>query len=262
MGALAAAQLRRAEVAELVVINRSAAKARRLAEAAIAGGVAARPADWDDLATELAGAELLVCCTGAIGAVIDTATVAGARHAATHRLVVCDLGLPRDVEPGVAYLPGVTVVDLETLQRRLSGAGAGTELTTAREIVAQEVLNHLAAQRAAAVTPTVTALRQQAADVVAAELLRLETRLPDLDDAVRAEVARTVRRVVDKLLHTPTVRIKELAAGPAGDAYADALRELFALNPSAPTMIATSCLKEPDGTSVHADCVHTGGDQR
>jgi glutamyl-tRNA reductase len=253
MGALAAAQLRRAEVAELVVINRSMAKARRLADTAIADGVAARPASWEDLATELGDAELLVCCTGAGGAVIDTATVAGARLAATHPLVVCDLGLPRDVEGGVAHLPGVTVVDLETLQRRLSHAAAGTELTTAREIVAQEVLNHLAAQRAAAVTPTVTALRQRAADVVAAELLRLETRLPDLDGAARAEVARTVRRVVDKLLHTPTVRIKELAAGPAGDTYADALRELFALNPSSPTVIATPSLKEPDGTSVRID---------
>lgn len=268
MGSLAAAQLRGAGVAELVVINRSAAKARRLADAAIADGVAARPASWDDLATELAGAELLVCCTGAVDAVINTATVAGARHAASHRLVVCDLGLPRDIEAGVAHLPGVTVVDLETLQRRLSGAGAGTELTTAREIVAQEVRSHLAAQRAAAVTPTVTALRQQAADVVAAELLRLETRLPDLDDTVRAEVKRTVRRVVEKLLHTPTVRIKELAAGPAGDTYADALRELFALNPSSPTVITSPGLKEPDGASIHIDWTNTptsqnpGGDQR
>jgi glutamyl-tRNA reductase len=268
MGALAAAQLRRAGVAELVVINRSADRARRLAEAAIADGVAARPASWDDLTTELAGAELLVCCTGAVGAVVGRAMVADARQAATHRLVVCDLGLPRDVGAGVASLPGVTVVDLETLQRRLSGAVAGTELATAREIVAQEVLSHLAAQRAAAVTPTVTALRQQAADVVAAELLRLETRLPDLDDAVRAEVARTVRRVVDKLLHTPTVRIKELAAGPAGDTYADALRELFALNPASPTVIAAPNLKEPDGTSVHIDWTNVpsgqnpGGDQR
>jgi len=247
MGALAAAQLRRAAVGELVVVNRGSAGAQRLAEAARADGVAARTVAWDGLAGALATAELLVCCTGAAGAVIDAATMRAARDGATGPLVVCDLGLPRDVEPGVALLPGVTVVDLGTLQRRLSGPAGGTDLGTAREIVGQEVRAHLAAQRAAAVTPTVTALRRQAAEVVAAELLRLETRLPGLDEVARVEIARSVRRVVDKLLHTPTVRIKELAAGPAGDTYADALRELFALDPSAPTAIVTPVADQPDG---------------
>ena len=79
--------------------------------------------------------------------------------------------------------------------------------------------------------PTVSALRSQAADVVEAELLRLSARLPDLDARARAEVARTVRRVVDKLLHAPTVRVKQLAAEPGGAGYADALRTLFDLDP-------------------------------
>src|SRR5439155_17572181 len=96
----------------------------------------------------------------------------------------------------------------------------------------------LASQRSAEVTPTVTALRRRAAEVVEAEMMRLDSRLPALDAAVRAELAKTVRRVVDKLLHTPTVRVKELASGPAGAGYADALRELFQLDPEAPTVIA------------------------
>ena len=70
----------------------------------------------------------------------------------------------------------------------------------------------------AEVTPTVTALRQRAADVVEAELLRLDNRLPGLDAAHRDEVAKTVRRVVDKLLHAPTVRVKQLASAPAATA--------------------------------------------
>ena len=74
-----------------------------------------------------------------------------------------------------------------------------------------------------------SALRSQAADVVDAELLRLSTRLPDLDTRHRAEIARTVHRVVDKLLHEPTVRVKELAADPGGTDYAGALRALFGL---------------------------------
>ena len=63
-------------------------------------------------------------------------------------------------------------------------------------------------------------------------MLRLNSRLPELDGAVREELAKTVRRVVDKLLHTPTVRVKELAESPGGDSYAEALRELFALDPA------------------------------
>jgi glutamyl-tRNA reductase len=90
----------------------------------------------------------------------------------------------------------------------------------------------------AEVTPTVTALRQRAADVVEAELLRLDNRLPELDAAHRDEVAKTVRRVVDKLLHAPTVRVKQLASAPGGDSYAEALRELFELDQQAVDAVA------------------------
>ncbi|MDN5856882.1 MAG: glutamyl-tRNA reductase, partial [Actinomycetia bacterium] len=94
------------------------------------------------------------------------------------------------------------------------------------------------AQRSAEVTPTVTALRRRASDVIDAELLRLDSRLPDLDDRVREEFTRSVRRVVDKLLHTPTVQIKRLAEGPDGSSYAEALRELFELDPQTPAAVA------------------------
>ena len=241
MGSLAAAHLRRAGVAELVVVNRTADAAARLVTAALAEGIDARAAGLADLADVLTGADLLVSCTGSVGPIVDVGTVRAARagDAAARPLVVCDLGLPRDVEAGVADLPGVRVVDLETLQERLSdGPGGSSDVRRAREIVADEVATFLAAQRSSAVTPTVTALRQLAAEVVATELLRLQSRLPDLDESVRAELTRTVRRVVDKLLHTPTVRIKELAAGPTGHTYADALRELFDLDPTAPAAMS------------------------
>jgi len=237
MGGLVAAHLRRAAVASLTVVNRSVPAAQRLASAAAADGVHATAVGLADLGTALSGAELVVSCTGSVGALIDAETVHVARAGATGPMVVCDLGLPRDVAPGVAELPGVIVIDLATLQERLSGLPGGSGVAQAREIVTAEVASYLTAQRSATVTPTVTALRQLAAEVVAAELLRLESRLPGLDGAVRGELARTVRRVVDKLLHTPTVRIKELAAGPAGQAYADALRELFDLDPGVPAAL-------------------------
>jgi glutamyl-tRNA reductase len=151
---------------------------------------------------------------------------------------VCDLGLPRDVDPGIAALPGVTVVDLVGLQRRLSTGERGAAVAAAQELVAEEAQAYLAAQRSAEVTPTVTALRRRASDVIDAELLRLDSRLPDLDGHVRDEFTRSVRRVVDKLLHTPTVQVKRLAEGPDGDSYAAALRTLFELDPQAPAAVA------------------------
>ena len=101
----------------------------------------------------------------------------------------------------------------------------------------------------AEVTPTVTALRRRAAEVVDTELLRLEHRLPGLDDVQRDEVARTVRRVVDKLLHAPTVRIKQLAVAPGGDTYTEALRELFELDPQAVEAVAGGESPPPDDDS-------------
>jgi glutamyl-tRNA reductase len=129
---------------------------------------------------------------------------------------------------------------MERIQREPAAKTATSDADAARAIVAAEVANYLAGQRMAEVTPTVTALRQRAADVVEAELLRLDNRLPTLDAGHRDEVARTVRRVVDKLLHAPTVRVKQLASAPGGDSYAEALRELFELDQQAVDAVAGS----------------------
>jgi glutamyl-tRNA reductase len=240
MGSLATAQLRRAGVAEIVLVNRTPAGAARLAELCVADGTPARAVALDDLAAELATVDLVVCCTGATRAVLGAEQVAAARRTCAAPLVVCDLGLPRDVEAGVGELPGVTLLDLSTLQRRLEQRAQHSAAGSAARIVAEEVHWYLVAQRAAEVTPTVAALRKQAAEVVAAELLRLDGRLPGLDHAVRDELARTVHRVVDKLLHAPTVRIKQLAESGGGKAYADALRELFDLDPQAVTAVTAT----------------------
>ena len=185
-------------------------------------------------------ADIVVTCTGAVGAVVTLADVhvALATRTAAGPLVFCDLGLPRDVDPAVAGLPTVSVLDMEALQRD-PGAGAATaDADAAAKIVAEELLGYLNLQRAAEVTPTVTALRQRAAEVVQAEMLRLEAKLPYMGDVERSEVERTVRRVVDKLLHAPTVRVKQLAAAPGGGSYAEALRELFELRPGVTAAVA------------------------
>jgi glutamyl-tRNA reductase len=237
MGALAAATLSR-RGALVTVASRTPESAARLA-AAVDGATA----DLEDLPTALAAADLLLTCTGATGLVVGTDTVTEAMLGRVDRpLAVVDLALPRDVDSAVAGLPGVHVVDLALLQGErsalhpeedghgsLAGAVAADDIAAAHALIEAETALLRAERQAATVAPTVSALRSQAAEVVDAELLRLSTRLPDLDARARSEVARTVRRVVDKLLHEPTVRVKELASTPGGVDYADALRELFGL---------------------------------
>jgi glutamyl-tRNA reductase len=179
------------------------------------------------------------CCTGATGAVLNIEHVVNARSNRRRPLVVCDLGLPRNVETAVGDVSGVTLLDLTTMARRLEQRGTSGAVDSAQHLVAQEVHSYLLAQRTTEVIPTVAALRKRAADVVDVELLRLDGRLPGLDSAVRTELTRTVRRVVDKLLHVPTVRVQQLAEAGGGEAYADALRELFELDPQATAAITT-----------------------
>jgi glutamyl-tRNA reductase len=238
MGSLSAKHLARAGVERIHVVNRTLPRAKRLAHNIRELGVTADAFPLDHVPPVLTDADVVVCCTGAVRPVVSLADVHHALARREHQLVLCDLGMPRDIDPAVAGLPGVFVVDMDRIQREPSARAAASDAEAARKIVAAEVANYLAGQRMAEVTPTVTALRQRAADVVEAELLRLDNRLPELDTAHRDEVAKTVRRVVDKLLHAPTVRVKQLASAPGGDSYAEALRELFELDQQAVDAVA------------------------
>ena len=240
MGSLSAKHLVRAGIERVHVVNRSLPRARRLAHSIRDQSVAADAYPLDHIAGVLGDADVVVSCTGAVRPVVSLADAHRGLMGRSEReeLVICDLGMPRDVDPAIAGLPGVFVVDMDRIQREPSARAAASDAEAARSIVAAEVANYLAGQRMAEVTPTVTALRQRAADVVEAELLRLDNRLPGLDAVHRDEVAKTVRRVVDKLLHAPTVRVKQLASAPGGDSYAEALRELFELDQQAVDAVA------------------------
>ncbi len=237
MAGLATATVSRLGAGEIVVVNRTAERAARLATEY--GG---RAAPLDTLATEVAAADLVVTCAGARG-VLLTAGMVGPRP---DGLAVIDLALPHDVDPAVGDLPGVTLVGLKELATELHASEAGQEVAAVRRIVAQEVAAFVAARRQASVTPTVVALRSMATSVVDAEMARLEGRLPDLDPAVRAEVLQTVRRVADKLLHEPTVRVKELANETGAVSYAAALAELFALDPEAVDAVTRPAVPEAE----------------
>jgi glutamyl-tRNA reductase len=239
MSALAATVVSQAG-AEVVVANRTLDHASRVA--ASVGGTALPLHELDGA---LASADLLISCTGAVGHVIDTPLVASAQQSRAGRpLVVLDLALPRDVEPGVRHLDGVTVIDLETLAATVVDQEHVADVEAARAIVAEEVAAFLGWQRAASVAPTVVALRGMAEDVVVAELTRLAGRAPDLDERTRTEIESTVRRVVDKVLHAPTVRVKQLAEEPGGQSYADALSRLFDLDPKAVEAMTRADIEE------------------
>ncbi|WP_248962254.1 glutamyl-tRNA reductase [Sphaerisporangium perillae] len=257
MSGLSTATLSRAGVTDIVVANRTFERAARLAQS-----VGGRAVELADVEHELAAADLVISCTGAGSVVIDTEMVARAVRR-EKPLFLLDLALPHDVDPGVRTLPGVTLVDLESMQEAGLGdqgedgrEGVAEGIAAVRSIVAAEVCEYLRAERAAKVTPTVVALRAMAADVVEAELGRLVTRVPEIDGRVRGEIAQTVRRVVDKLLHEPTVRVKRLAASPAGDHYAEALRELFDLNPKVPEAVTRA-----DVAEVETDVTGRAGEE-
>jgi glutamyl-tRNA reductase len=228
MGALAVATLARRGAGPVAVSNRGADRARRLAEAY---GATAVPIG--ELATALSTVDIVVAATASTEPVLTRETVARAlAERAAHRsgpLVLLDLAVPRDVEPEVAELPGAVVIDIDGLAaaRPIGPAAADTAAVT--QIVTSEVENFLTWLRGADVAPTVAALRARAEEVVTAELRRLAQRRPELTDEQRAEVSHTVHRVVQRLLHPPTVRVRQLAAEPGGDQYAAMLRELFDL---------------------------------
>ena len=220
MNGVTVATLARAGVEQVTLVNRSRERAERLAAAYDVSA-----AGWEDLAPLVARADVVWSATGAPDYVITPDTL-GTRGRAR---VLVDLAMPRDVDPACADLPAVDVVDLDGLAGVLARLGRGS-LADVRAIVAAEVDGWMIEQRERSIAPTVTALRTRADEIVEAEMARLRTRL-GVDGAHAADEAeRMVHRVVDKLLHTPTVRVRELVDAPA-ESMSDALRLLFDLSP-------------------------------
>ena len=240
MASLATASVTRMGATGVTVVNRTPGRAERLARE-----YAARVAPLAELPDELARADLVVTAAGATGLLVTRDMVESARAGADRPLAIVDVALPHDVDPTVGELPGVRLVSLTQLAAALDGTEVAAEVEDVRRIVAQEVTAFLAARRQASVTPTVVALRSMATAVVDAEMARLATRLPEIDETARAEVLQTVRRVADKLLHEPTVRVKELADEQGAVSYATALAELFALDPDAVEAVTRPVVDDP-----------------
>jgi glutamyl-tRNA reductase len=210
----------------IIVVNRTTERGEDLA-----ASVGAASADWADLDKILIDADVIISCVGAAGIVLDSGRLAAA--SADGPVTVLDLALPRDVARDAAELPGVMVIDLAVLAERAGTDAADDDVSAVRAIVEDEVRTFLAAKASSRVTPTVVALRSMATSVVEAEAERLATRMPDLRADELDEVRRSLQRIADKLIHAPTIRVQELIDGPAGLTYAEALTDLFALDPAA-----------------------------
>lgn len=228
MGGMAAGRVRGA-AARIVIANRTIDRGERLA-LRVDGDVL----DFADLATGLAEADLVICSTGASVPLVDQEAVAAAMADRVDRpLVLLDLAVPRDVDPGCSFVPGVTVLDIDAIRTLTETGSTGLEAAKARELVEEEALRFAGWTRSVRVEPTIAALRARAEKVRAAELERLAGRLGDLDDRQRAALESLTRGIVNTLLHEPSVRLKAIADATGGEEQAAALRELFDL-PDAP----------------------------
>jgi glutamyl-tRNA reductase len=228
MGRGVASFLASAGVSELVVANRSEDRAIEVVEGLDAPS---RAVGLGALPVELATADLLIAATASEHHLLGVDAVAGALPGRSEPLLAVDVALPRDIDPAVGRLEQVHLLDMEDIAE-LTEKGLAErrrEAAAVRRIVDEEVARFAAGVSAREVAPLVTALRERAEAVRAAELERHAARLATLDPAQREVVEAVTRGLVAKLLHDPTVRLKGAAGSARGDRLADSLSELFDL---------------------------------
>ncbi|WP_175974053.1 glutamyl-tRNA reductase [Corynebacterium sp. Marseille-Q2823] len=219
--------------AQLIIANRTIARAERVAQHAHETGVYADVIDFSERAQALRDVDVAISATGAQGFTITAADVER-YHVADRELMLVDLSLPRDIDDAVAEVEGVDLVNIERLSNSLQAAdtdlAAGTSPhAQARRIVSEELEAYASEQRVRDVVPAVSALRKRAANLVQCEVARMEQKHPELDERQMGDINRALKRVADKLLHEPTVRAKQLAANSGTVSHETALQELFGL---------------------------------
>jgi glutamyl-tRNA reductase len=213
--------------ADLAIANRTWNTA-----ADLAGRVHGRPVRLGELATALVGVDVLLSSTGSASPMIefdDLVAVVSGRQG--RPLLIVDIAVPRDIDPAVGGLPGVTLLDMDDL-RAFAAAGAQAregEVELVRTILEEEVERYLDATSAREAAPTIVALRDRAEAVRRGELERFASRLADLDPAEVDVVEAITRGIIGKLLHEPSIALKDAAGTTRGDRLIAALRELFAL---------------------------------
>jgi glutamyl-tRNA reductase len=228
MAALAVKHLRHAGVGSIRVVNRSGERAKALAER-----TGSDHGDLDLLPAALIDADLVVSATGAAGYVVHHATVARAMQRRDARgLVLLDLAVPRDVDPEVAYVDGVRVVDIVSIRERIGDHDEGTaaDIARAHELVTEEVHRWVVRRRGDELGPLIRAIRHRGDAIVQGELTRWASRFADLTPDEHEAVEALARGVAAKLLHDPIVELKERSEPGTDRAHAKLLAELLGID--------------------------------
>ncbi len=226
MGEGIAAALVHAGANDIVVANRTAARAEQLADR-----IGGRVVPFSDLSSALAGADVVLTCTGAGSTLIDFHLLESSRVRSSAPLLIVDIAVPRDVAPEVTQLPGVTLLNLDDL-RDWAGRALllrAEEALLVNDIVSEEVERFAVESTARQAAPLVAQLRQRAEAVRLSEIERFSARLASLDDAQRAALEAVTKGIIAKLLHSPSVKLKDDAGTPQGERNAATVRDLFDL---------------------------------
>jgi glutamyl-tRNA reductase len=227
MGEGVAGALSRAGTESITVLNRTAARAEALAEK-----IGARVSEFESLETELVEADVVLACTGAGGVIIDHELMTRVRNGVSTPILVVDIALPRDVAASVAELPGVTLRDLDHLsdwaQRGIDKRAS--EVGQVREIIGEEVKRFLLDQTQRQAAPLVAQLREVVESIRTAEMDRFESSLAAMTPEQRELVESISHGIINKMLHAPSVRLREAAGTPQGERLSAAVRDLFSLD--------------------------------
>ncbi len=230
-GELTAQALSAAGVTTVFIANRRYDRAIGLAQRF--HGSAVR---FDDLPAELGVADIVVSCTASPHQILgrdELEVVAGQREG--RPLLLIDIAVPRDIDPSVRELAGMTLYDMDDLQRQVARnlSGRESEATRARRIVEEEVERFERWLTGLDVVPTIAGLRERGEEIVQRVLAENDARWESLSDADRERLRAMARSIVGRLLHEPTLRLKSAADGEDSYVYVQALRELFGLEPGA-----------------------------
>ena len=227
MGEGVAGALSRAGTDSITVLNRTISRAEALAQK-----IGANVSDFGNLESELITADVVLACTGAGGVIIDHELMVRVRQGVSTPLLVVDIALPRDVAASVAELPGVTLRDLDHLsdwaQRGIDKRAS--EVGQVRQIIGEEVDRFLLDQTQRQAAPLVAQLREVVESIRRAELERFDSALSAMTPEQRELVESISHGIVNKMLHAPSVRLREAAGTPQGERLSAAVRDLFSLD--------------------------------